>query len=468
MSTLPLKPVVDVYYNLGKISSVRSGFNLGAILGTSNVIPSSTRGLVFDSVDSMISYGFANDAPEVAAATVYFAAESRPSQLYVGRWVKESTYSTITYNGPISNGNIVTIGETAYTLGDGTEGTVTITGLVEVAQTAGATTAQSTASTLNLVFTASTAGSQGIPTSLVVAQGSGNSVSQVISVAGEDAESPLAAVQAARNSNKEWYAIAFTEELGDADSKAVANYIESTNNSTPSTYFLHSSSSAITSGSEGNLFQVLKGLNLNRTIGTATSQPYTHIGIMGYAMGQTRNTANSSYTLGLKTVPGTLADDYTSQQVTNVESTKGNVYINRGAYYDIYEKGTVFSGAYYDESIQLDKLCNNLQLDIMDLLVSNPKLPQTNNGMARILATMEKRCQEAVKIGFVAPGQWNGSDVLNLNTGDYLANGYLIQYESFESQSQADRDARIAPYSYIALKLAGAIQSVVVQVDVNR
>lgn len=468
MSTLPLKPVVDVYYNLGKISSVRSGFNLGAILGTSNVIPSSTRGLVFDSVDSMISYGFANDAPEVAAATVYFAAESKPAQLWVGRWVKESTYSTITYNGPISNGNIVTIGETSYTIGDGTDDTVTISDLVTAAQTAGATTAQSTASTLNLVFTASTIGSEGTPTSLVVAQGSGNSVSQVISVAGEDAESPLAAVQAARNINKEWYAIAFTEELEDNDSKAVANYIESTNNSTPSTYFLHSSSSAITSGSEGNLFQVLKGLNLNRTIGTATSQPYTHIGIMGYAMGQTRNTANSSYTLGLKTVPGTLSDDYTSQQVANVESTKGNVYINRGAYYDIYEKGTVFSGAYYDEIIQLDKLCNNLQLDIMDLLVSNPKLPQTNNGMARILATMEKRCQEAVKIGFVAPGQWNGSDVLNLSTGDYLANGYLIQSESFESQSQADRDARIAPYSYIALKLAGAIQSVVVQVDVNR
>lgn len=468
MSTLPLKPVVDVYYNLGKISSVRSGFNLGAILGTSNVIPSSTRGLVFDSVDSMISYGFANDAPEVAAATVYFAAESKPAQLWVGRWVKESTYSTVTYNGPISNGNIVTIGETSYTIGDGTDDTITISDLVTAAQTAGATTAQSTASTLNLVFTASTAGSEGTPTILTVAQGSGGSVSQVISVAGEDAESPLAAVQAARNSNKEWYAIAFTEELGDSDSKAVANYIESTNNSTPSTYFLHSSSSAITSGSEGNLFQVLKGLNLSRTIGTASSQPYTHIGIMGYAMGQTRNTANSSYTLGLKTVPGTLSDDYTSQQVANVESTKGNVYINRGAYYDIYEKGTVFSGAYYDEIIQLDKLCNNLQLDIMDLLVSNPKLPQTNNGMARILATMEKRCQEAVKIGFVAPGQWNGSDILNLNTGDYLANGYLIQSESFESQSQADRDARIAPYSYIALKLAGAIQSVVVQVDVNR
>ena len=38
MSTLPLKPVVDVYYNLGPISAVRKGFNLGAILGSSKVL----------------------------------------------------------------------------------------------------------------------------------------------------------------------------------------------------------------------------------------------------------------------------------------------------------------------------------------------------------------------------------------------------------------------------------------------
>ena len=46
MSTLPLKPVVDVYYNLGPISAVRRGFNLGAILGSSTIIPSATRGIV--------------------------------------------------------------------------------------------------------------------------------------------------------------------------------------------------------------------------------------------------------------------------------------------------------------------------------------------------------------------------------------------------------------------------------------
>lgn len=468
MSTLSLKPVVDAYYNLGAISAPRSGFNLGAIMGSSNIIPTSIRGIVFDSVDDMIDYGFSINDPEVKAAQVYFAAESKPSSVYICRWAKTATAATVSYNGSINDGNIVTIGSTSYTVGDGTGETTTIANIAAAATTAGATIVNYTATTINILFTASTTGSESVPTTLNVQKGTGPDVGEVIHKSGEDAETALAAVQNARVKNNEWYSIAFSEEIVEDSILSIAAYIESTNDSMPSTYFAHSSDSTITSGTENNLFDKLQAKSYSRTIGTASSQPYTHVGAMGYAMGQTRDTAGSSYTLGLKDLPGTSPDNYTSQQVSNVEMKKGNVYINRGAYYNIYEKGTVFSGAWFDEIIQLDKFCNNIQLDVMDLLYSNPKIPQTNAGMARILATLEKRCQESVKIGFVAPGQWNGSDILNLASGDYLATGYLIQSESFESQSQADRDARKAPNIYIALKLAGAIQSVVIQVDVNR
>ena len=468
MSTLSLKPVVDVYYNLGAISAPRSGFNLGAIMGSSTVISSSVRGVVFDSVDAMIEYGFSSTSDEVKAAQVYFAATSRPSSLYVARWVKESTAAINKYNGPISNGNIVTIGEDSYTVGDGTNDTTTIAGIASAATAAGATTVNYTPTTINIVFTAISTGSSSEATPLEVTKGTGNDVKDVENILGEDAETPVVAVQSARAKNKEWYSIAFVEDITESQSKDVAAYIESTETSNPSTYFLHTSDSTVFEGVTSNLFEVLDNLSYKRTIGTASTQPYTHVGAMGYAMGQTRDTAGSTYTLGLKEIPGTLPDDLTATQVSNVESKNGNVYISRGSYYNIYEKGKVFSGAWFDEIIQLDKLCNNLQLDVMDLLYSNPAIPQTNAGMARILATLEKRCQDAVKIGFVAPGQWNGTNILNLASGDYLATGYLIQSESFESQSQADREARKAPYIYIALKLAGAIQSVVVQVDVNR
>lgn len=468
MSTLPLKPVVNVYYNLGPIASVRKGFNLGAILGSSTIITSEQRGIVYNSVDEMIEAGFENDSPEVLGAQVYFSATSKPSQLYVGRWVKESTYSKVYYQGPIGNGNQVTIGDTVYTVGDGTSETTTIANIVSAAETAGATTATSTETTLYILFTASEAGSSGTPTKLLVEQGTGSEVNAMVSESGEDQETALEAIQACRESNSDWYAIAMTEVLQDSDILSIAAYVEATNNSIPSTYFANTSNDNVINGVEQNLFEKLKGLKYQRTIGTCSKQPYTHIGAMGYAMGQTRDTAGSHYTLDLKEIPGTLVDNFTSTQVSNIEGNYGNIYINRGSYYDMYETGKVFSGAWYDEIIQLDKLVNNIQLNIMDILRSSSAIPQTNAGLARILSTIEAACRDAVKIGFVAPGQWTGDNILNLSTGDYLANGYLVQSESFENQSQADREARKAPYIYVALKLAGAIQSVVVQIDVNR
>lgn len=466
MTTLPLTPVVDVFYNLDAISTVRRGYNLGAIIGTSRVITQEERFKIFTSVDEMIDLGFSSDDPEVQAAQVYFAANSNPGQLLVGKWAQAATSTTSSYDGPIGNGNLVTIAETTYTVGDGTSETTTLDNIVQAANTAGATSASHTDDTLSILFTASTSGSSGTVPVLQVAQGTGGNISQVINYTGENAESALEALQAIRSANNEWYACAFLNQLEDEDILSIAAYIEVANPT--STYFAHSNDYNIINGVENNLFSQLKGLKYNRTIGTATNQPYTHVGIMGYAMGQTRDTADSSFTLGLKEIPGTSSDNYTSTEVNNVESNNGNVYINRGSYYDLYEPGKVFSGAWYDEIIQLDRLVNEIQLSIMDLIYPQPKIPQTNDGMAQITSVITRVLEDFVTIGFIAPGQWNGGNILNLENGTYLPSGYLIQNESFESQSQADRDARKAPNVYVAIKLAGAIQSVVVQIDVNR
>ena len=466
MSTLPLNPVVDVYYNLSPISAPRQGFNLGAIVGTSNVISQATRGVVYQSVDEMIEAGFTTTSPEYLAATVYFAASSKPSQLYVIRQVTENSYNTKSYNGPIGNGNTVTIGETVYTVGDGSSETTTIENIVTAAQEANATVATYEDNVLKITFSASEPGPTATVTIFAVAQGDGPEVNEMTSTVGEMIDTPLEALQDARAKNSEWYAVGFCEELQDSDVLAISGYIEAT--STYSTYFVNSSNDNITNGVENNLFEQLQKLNYNRTCGIATKQPYTHIGAMAYAMGQMRTTANSSFTLGLKQLPGVTPDDYTSQQVSNVKKYNGNVYISRGSYYDLLEDGNVFSGAYYDEIIQLDKLVNTIQLNVMDVLYQNPKVPQTEGGVTQIMNAVISANQESVKTGFIAAGQWNGPEILELQTGDYLPDGYLVQAESINDQSQADRDARKCPNIYDSIKLAGAIQSVLIQVDVNR
>jgi hypothetical protein len=190
--------------------------------------------------------------------------------------------------------------------------------------------------------------------------------------------------------------------------------------------------------------------------------------IQGYAMGANNGTRNSAYTLAYKQMPGVTVSNLTNTQVINIKAKNGNVYISRGGQYEVFEQGHMSNGTSFDELINLDKLANDIQLAVMDALYQAPKIPQTDAGVTQLINAISEPCRQAVNIGFIAPGLWKGQSILNLSTGDVLQEGFLIQSETINSQTQADRDARKAPYIYVAVKLAGAIEFVVIRVDVNR
>ena len=105
----------------------------------------------------------------------------------------------------------------------------------------------------------------------------------------------------------------------------------------------------------------------------------------------------------------------------------------------------------------------------MDLLYTVDKIAGEETGVTQIITKITEVCEDYRRIGFVAEsGKWMGANILNLKYGDVLPNGYLIQSEPVNDQSQADRDARKSPPIYVALKLSGAYQYIIIQVDVNR
>src|SRR5580698_1810957 len=112
-----------------------------------------------------------------------------------------------------------------------------------------------------------------------------------------------------------------------------------------------------------------------------------------------------------------------------------------------------------------------MQTQIFNALagVSN-KIPQTEGGMTFLKGQAAVVCQQAVLNGWVAPGSWtaavpfgNPADLARC-ISDY---GYYIYSQPIASQTNANRVARIAPTIQIALKMAGAIHFVVVNVLVN-
>ena len=97
-----------------------------------------------------------------------------------------ATKAKNSYVGPIAAGNIVVIGDTSYTCGDGTGGTTTAAKIAAAAVTAGGVGTY-TNSVLTIEFEAASAGAAGSATALDVYASSGPAVNEVVRVAGVDA-----------------------------------------------------------------------------------------------------------------------------------------------------------------------------------------------------------------------------------------------------------------------------------------
>lgn len=288
---------------------------------------------------------------------------------------------------------------------------------------------------------------------------------------GKNIEDPVKTLQACREENGEWYVGVYCGDMTDEQILACAEYTESVK---PATIFAYTTKDPkIVSADDGGIFKKVKAKNYRRTFGQySTKHTDAVAAIIGWAMGAMTGTIGSAYTLAYKTEVGVETENassaFSSQKVDVIKGNNGNVFINRGSYYDIFEEGTMADGTWFDELIFLDKFQNDMQLRLMDLLYQNNKIAQTESGMTRLKNEVKVVCDDMNRVGFIDSGVWKASSILNLNYGDTLPNGYLIQSEPIDEQSQADRDARKAPPIYVSLKLAGAIHHVTVQVDVNR
>lgn len=289
----------------------------------------------------------------------------------------------------------------------------------------------------------------------------------------EDDGSLTDAAKACRAANAEWYVLIPLGATSE-DIKAMAEWVEACEIDTVLFYTTEDAKN-LSDAQDGGIFKELKSKNYRRSFGQYSGTTENAVAATaGYAMGANRGSNNSSYTLAYKKLPGVKTDSLTETQVEHVCGTpaaggvNGNVYITRAEMYDILQQGRMADGTSFDEILNLDMLKNDIKLNVMDLLTSQRKIPQTEAGVASIINVINVACEKYVNNGFIAPGKWNGGEVLNLENGDYLTNGYLVQSEEIDRQSQADRDARKAPPIYVCVKLAGAIEYVTIEVYVNR
>jgi Protein of unknown function (DUF3383) len=453
---LPLSLVEPISIQISPQFPTVPTFNQGLIIGSSPVIPYTTRIEEFGGLSSVLAAGFSTTSPEYIAADLYFSQSPTPQVLWIG--LQNSTgINTIA----------VGTGGTGYLVGD-------IVGIVQTSASGGQATvaAISTGGVVTSLVLLNAGNGYTPATGLATSGGSGTGLTVNLTGTGETALQAIIACQAA---SSKWYGV-FCCSTSDSDILAIAPYVQGTVGSDPTLFVYNTSDAACASNAPNNLFAELSALSYNRVIGIysttqASAYPnnaYAGAAVLGMLMGLNTGLANSQFTAMFKDLVGVAPEPLSLTQVQNIENNFGNVFVGYQYSYTWFEKGTVPDGQYIDEIMGIDYLIADLQISVADVLISIPSVPQTNAGQQYLINACTGACQRSVTRGFIAPGVWQGQQVLNLTMGDQVPLGFLIQSQSYAVQSASARAARQAMPIYIALIEAGAVQFVAINVYIQR
>jgi hypothetical protein len=494
---LSVSRVVDVQVNFTPQAVPAQRFDTLLIMGDSGVVDTGEAIREYNSIAD-VAGDFGTTAPEYLAASLFFAQLPQPTACYIGAWANTPTHGRLTgglltsLQMQMSNWTSILNGAFSITVDGGAATQIlgmsfaSATNLNAVATIIQTAIRAAIVSSPNLTFTwngtqficqSSTTGptSQvsflGSPTGGVTdisAQLMMTSATAMRTTPGIAIETPVAAV--ARVDGRGWYALMFAASrvLTDVERLAISGYIEASDDKhmygiTTNAQTCLDPSNVTDIGSQAMLADYMR-----TTVIWSLHSPYAVASFFGRALTVNFEGSNTTLTMKFKVEPGVVPEVLSGSQATTLANKRINVYVqyNNGA--AITEEGVMSGRAYFDEMHGLDWLSNRIQNDLFNVLYTSPKVPQTNPGVHVLVTTCDGALSQGVANGLIASGVWNAPGFGELHQGDTLHAGWYTFANNVDLQSQADREARIAPLIQIAVKLAGAIHFADVLINVNR
>lgn len=277
---------------------------------------------------------------------------------------------------------------------------------------------------------------------------------------------PAVALTTIRSMNEAFYSVSFAMELTDEQIKDVAAAVEKF--SIPTIFYYYTSDNNALVDGQDNIIKALKDLSYTRCIGFFAQDYKTTCAVIGLVSSLSSLDVNSAYTAAYKVLVGVNATPLNDVQLNTLVGYNGNAYTNFGNRYNFTYPVISANGYHADELFLIDAARSLIQQYTVAGMVSMKKVPMTESGVEAISSFVAAGCEVLASAGFISSGVWTGSQVLNLNNGDAVENGYVIQTGSVADLSAADRAARKSPPIYVCLLASGAIEHVVIRVYVNR
>ncbi|MEK2481919.1 DUF3383 domain-containing protein [Providencia stuartii] len=282
------------------------------------------------------------------------------------------------------------------------------------------------------------------------------------------AESPSEALHKLQNVYQNWYGVYFAESLTDEQLDDAHAWV------TAADLKVMAYTATRDEQIEWNNDNMLKKLfdkNSGRLMVqfNKTGDDHAAAELLAIAVSTLWQGQNTAKTVKFKQQTSVRSDD----RVTQSEAQKcRRLGINFYTDYDginMLAEGTMLGGTFIDEVMGLDAFIDACQKQAFTTLQANPtKVPQTDKGQAMLIGSLVVIGNEFVRNGFLAGGIWRGNDVGELTYGDRLDEGFYFYSDSFDVQSQADREARKMMPIMCAIKLAGAGHSADLLIQFNR
>ena len=279
-------------------------------------------------------------------------------------------------------------------------------------------------------------------------------------------ESPSDALAAVLNLTADFYGVCLGQAETDQVISALASYIEAASEHmvfvVPAVGTTSSQTAALA------LMGSLMSAGYKRTMAVFCTAVSDASAVMGTMMGLQLYHKNRAFSLCYKSIGGMSPVDLPEAKVIAIESVNGNVYITRGYTHIVFEKGSMASGARYDEILYLDMISDRLQNAAVSLLADNPdRMPQTDDASAQFINRFSSILMNFKDMEVIASGIWKGNSIGSISNGDVLDNGFALWADSYDSQSDEDRSAHKAMPIEVALIMAGSLESVVINVNVQ-
>lgn len=481
--------LVNVSVTLSPQGAATRNFGLLIIIGDSDVINASERIRSYTDIDS-VAEDFGTTAPEYKAALLYFSQTPRPEEVMIGRWVRTATAGFL--NGGILTAsqqlmsNWTSIDDGSFTISfDGNEEDVT--GLDFTAQTnlngvAGVITAALSGGTVTwngsrFIATSDTTGTSST-VSYATAEGTGTDISAQLKFTSSTAdapidgyapETPVEAVTILYNQSSDWYMSEFAASTMPTDDELVdvAAFIQAAAISRV-LFVSDIDTRELDADYTTSISTRLKALEYDRSAVQYSSTDFAMSSIAGKLATVDFDGADTTITTMYKTEPGVVAEYLTETQADTLKEKRCNVFVYYNTDTAIFQYGVMSYNLYIDERQSFDWLQNAIQVAVFNLLYQSPKIAQTDAGVNTIVNTINGVLSQAARNGMIAPGVWNGPSFGPIVTGQTLQSGFFVYAPPIASQSQVNREARISVPIQCAIKLAGAIQTVDIFVNVNR